>query len=58
MINDRVINQRQIVAGISGGVMIQTDVALRLKTPAKDDYSMSHVYDTSRPKPNDNWWWD
>jgi hypothetical protein len=59
VINHRVVNQRTILAGVSGGVMVApSDV---LKNVAKNDSTASNV-ERAAPAPKnlaaEAWWWD
>lgn len=55
VINHRVINRRNIVAGISGGVWI--DGAKSLKVEASDDAALTSAKDKSSTQA-ETWWWD
>jgi hypothetical protein len=59
VINHRVINQRTIIAGVSGGVMVAPSDVLR---QAKASDSSSTTIDRAPAPPKDlaggAWWWD
>jgi hypothetical protein len=59
VINHRVINQRTIIAGVSGGVMVAPSDVLR---QAKSSDSSSTTIDRAPAPPKDlaggAWWWD
>lgn len=59
VINHRVINQRHIVAGVSGGVMVAPSDVLR---QAKSNESSSTAIDRAPAPPKElaagSWWWD
>lgn len=59
VINHRVINQRYVIAGVSGGVMVAPGDVLR-ETRAKD--SAAKTVERGKPVPKDlaagAWWWD
>jgi hypothetical protein len=61
VINHRVVNQRRIVAGVSGGVSAVPGTYVTRSAIKTDDYGvMKAERDGSAPKdlPRDAWWWD
>lgn len=60
VVNHRVINRRQIVAGVSGGVMVAPEDVLR-ETRAADVESLSRERSRAaqaEESSNGAWWWD
>ena len=59
IINHRLVNRTQIVAGVSGGVMVAPEDVLR-DSQGTDDASIAEMRDSLRPDNNvsDTWWWD
>ncbi|MDZ4656396.1 MAG: DUF1598 domain-containing protein [Bythopirellula sp.] len=55
VINHRVINKRQIIAGISGGVWIDAPRSLKIE---KADGSELNAAKSSTPPTGQRWWWD
>lgn len=61
VINHRVINGKHVVAGVSGGVTVDTSNLVQRSAIAVDDYgTLKANYAGSQPKdlPRDGWWWD
>ncbi len=61
VINHRMINQKQIVAGVSGGVTVDTRSLVRRDSISTDNYGLvSGARGTGVPDklPRDAWWWD
>lgn len=61
VLNHRVINQRQIVAGVSGGVAVDTRSVVRRDALRTDDYGLLQgTHGNSAPADPDRlaWWWD
>ena len=60
VVNHRVINRRQIVAGVSGGVMVAPGDVLR-ETRMSDVEALSRERSKaaqSQEDSSDAWWWD
>ena len=62
IMNHRIINGKQIIAGVSGGVRVNVDEFYSDKTVQLDTYGLLKA-DHTASKPNDkrdhnNWWWD
>lgn len=59
VINHRVVNRRQIVAGVSGGVMIEPENVLR-ESRARTDQRLLDQRHASPPRESGAgaWWWD
>jgi hypothetical protein len=53
VINHRLIGGRQIVAGVSGGVMVATRDVLE-----QEGTGTTPAIDIKRPAGNEYWWWD
>lgn len=61
VINHRVINGKHVVAGVSGGVTVDTSKFVQREAVATDDYgTLKADHAGSQPKklPVDGWWWD
>jgi hypothetical protein len=62
VINHRVLGGRQIVAGVSGGVMAQPALQLSRIRPASDAAALRATQVESQPEEargaNERWWWD
>lgn len=62
VINHRVLGGRQIVAGVSGGVMAQPTRLLSRIRPASDPAALRRTQAEAEPKEqrsaNELWWWD
>jgi hypothetical protein len=59
VINHRVVNRTQIIAGVSGGVMVAPEDVLR-EVHANDRAQLDDKRTASRPKESSagTWWWD
>jgi hypothetical protein len=61
VVNYRLINQRHIVAGISGGVSVHA-AEIMAKAKRVDRYKLRRTYEASQPTdkrdPDERWWWD
>lgn len=61
VINHRLIRQRHIVAGVSGGVSVDPSKYVRRPAIEIDDYGAlqaEHVGSVPEDLPHDAWWWD
>ena len=61
IVNHRVINQRKVVAGVSGGVSVNAYAAIRTARPLADARALESDKDVSRPADDRRaarWWWD
>ncbi len=56
VVNHRMINRRQIIAGISGGVWVDSRRTLNLESA--DTGPLQSVSLRKQPAPADLWWWD
>lgn len=57
VINHRIVNRRQIVAGVSGGVMVAPSDMLE-HVRSTDDGALSHKREAAAESASDVWWWD
>ena len=61
VINHRVVNNRKILAGVSGGVLAEPWAYVNAKAIATDSYgklSAEHSRSATPELPADAWWWD
>ncbi|MFT5525728.1 MAG: hypothetical protein ACI9HK_003698 [Pirellulaceae bacterium] len=60
IINHRVINKTQIIAGVSGGVRADVRSLVRPSAIEQDEYGLlkSQRIESEREMPKDRWWWD
>lgn len=61
IINHRVFHQKHIVAGVSGGVTVDTNGLVKRGAIKTDNYGVlkaDHVGSKPASLPNDAWWWD
>lgn len=59
--NSVVVNRRQVIAGVSGGVMVETSKVLANRTSTSDDAPMKLPRVLPEPEIKDTeitWWWD
>ena len=56
VVNHRMINRRQIIAGISGGVWVDSRRTLKLETADPDQLPVIDSKDL--PSSAESWWWD
>jgi hypothetical protein len=61
VVNHRVINRKHIVAGVSGGISVNSYAVVRSTRILSDARSLESDKDVSRPTDNRHaarWWWD
>jgi hypothetical protein len=59
VVNHRVVNRTQVVAGVSGGVMVAPDDVLRENTVTNDAPLVENRETARRKNTNEGtWWWD
>lgn len=61
VVNHRVVNRKNIVVGVSGGVSVDMRGMVKSDRIKTDDYGLlkaNHAGSQPKPTTNDSWWWD